>query len=232
VALREWTIANILFMNRNEHGELIFGALYVQRRYAKRISYMTRAILVIFFSAFLACSGTPTNVSPQEPSINLYEFLNLVLTDTVLEGRFAERNGKIISDVSMLPPPINTGYQNFTLYLSDILSEPDTLFVKEQLKDGLGFKTDSLSAYGFKIARVSELRKEGLKGKRFWERVYKEYGRGILTVSRPVFDKNLTRAYIRMGHSCGSLCGGGVDVLLEEINGRWKVKEVLSGWNS
>lgn len=187
---------------------------------------------MILFSASLACSGTAQKESSQEPSINLYEFINLVLTDTILEGRFTERNGKVISDVSMLPPPINTGDQSFALYLSSVLSEGDTLFVKEQLKDGLGFRTDSLSAYGFTIARVSELRNEGLKGERFWGRIYKEYGRGILTVSRPVFNKNFTKAYIRVGHSCGSLCGGGVDVSLEKINGRWKITETLGGWNS
>jgi hypothetical protein len=193
---------------------------------------MTRIILVILFSTSLTCSRTPQNESSQEPRINLYEFINLVLTDTALEGRFTARNGKVISDVSMLPPPINTGDQSFALYLSNVLSEDDTLFVKEQVKDGLGFRTDSLSTYGFTIARVSELRKEGLKGQRFWERIYKEYGRGILTVSRPVFDKNFKKAYIRIGNSCGSLCGGGVDVLLEKFDGKWRVVETLGGWDS
>jgi hypothetical protein len=193
---------------------------------------MTRAILVILFSASFACSSTPSQEASQEPNINLYEFINLVLTDTTLEGRFTQRNGKVISDVSMLPPPINTGEQSFALYLSNVLSEDDTSFVKEQLKEGLDFKSDSLIAYGFTIARVSEIRKEGPKGPGFWNRIYKEYGRGILTISRPVFDKTFTKAYMRIGHSCGSLCGGGVDILLKKMEGKWKITEILGGWDS
>lgn len=230
--LRTGTIVNVAFPSRKLLNLNLFFAALTYSAVTCKISHMTRIILVILFSASLACSGTTQKESSQERSINLYDFINLVLTDTVLEGRFTERNGKVISDVSMLPPPINTGDQSFALYLSNVLSEDDTLFVKKQFKDGLGFRTDSLRAYGFTIARVSQLRKEGLKGQRFWERIYKEYGRGILTVSRPIFDKTFTKAYIRIGHSCGSLCGGGVDVSLEKINGRWKITETLGGWDS
>ncbi len=162
---------------------------------------------------------------------NTFELLNYLLTDTTEIG-LVKDGYKVISDLDMLPPPMWTGEGSFKKYLSEVLVENDTLYIIGQLKELNNFRTDELTKYGFTVVKVSDMQAKKMTGEMFWDKIYKDYGPGLLTVSRPVFNKDFTKAYVRFGYSCGRLCGGGKDMIIERVNGRWRIKEYVNGWNS
>jgi len=57
-----------------------------------------------------------------------------------------------------------------------------------------------------------------------WDGFYKRYpdSGGFLVVSAVGFNAEKTRAMAYIGHSCGSLCGGGTHHLLENVQGTWR----------
>lgn len=61
-----------------------------------------------------------------------------------------------------------------------------------------------------------------------WTGFYKRYpdSGGFITVSAVGFDRLKQRAMVYMGHSCGSLCGGGMHHLLEKVDGVWREAKV------
>lgn len=71
-----------------------------------------------------------------------------------------------------------------------------------------------------------------MSGEKFWEIIHNKYGPGLLTVSMPIFNRDFTKAYIRFGYSCGELCGGGEDMIIEKIGDKWTVSQHLGGWQS
>jgi hypothetical protein len=164
-------------------------------------------------------------------TLNTFALLNYLLTDTTEIG-LVKDGYKVISDIDMLPPPMWTGEGSFKKHLSEVLMEKDTLHIIKQLKELKNFRTDELVKYGFTVVKVSEMRAMKMTGEMFWDKIYKDYGPGLLTVSRPVFNKDYTKAYIRFGYSCGQLCGGGEDMIIEKVNDRWTIIEYVSGWES
>lgn len=190
---------------------------------------------IILALAILSCTNNRNNAAIQDSTdclttVDLYGFLNYVLTDTTEIG-LVKDGYKVISDIEMLPPP---GFFEGTFrdYLSQLLSETDTLFISNQLRELLSFRTDKMSEFGFTVVKVSELRAQKLKGEEFWDLIYRDYGQGLLTVSRPIFNRDCTKAYVRVGYSCGRLCGGGEDVIFDKVDGNWKLTESVSRWVS
>lgn len=139
-------------------------------------------------------------------SVNTYDLLNYLLTDTVEIGSVMD-GYKIISDIDRLPPPVF--YGKFIDHVSEVLSEKDTTYIRSQLRKRKYFNTNGLAKYGFTVVKVSELYKAKVSGEKFWDIIHNKYGPGLLTVSMPIFNRDFTRAYIRFGYSCGELCGGG-----------------------
>lgn len=168
---------------------------------------------VILLLTILSCSNhrdenTSLNSSDSTATVDLYGFLNYILTDSTDIG-LVKDGYKVISDIEVLPPPSFYGPEKFRDYLSKELSEKDTLYIVNQLKKRMKFRTDSLQAFGFTIVKVSDLRNKKLEGDEFWDTIHEIYGPGYLTVSRPIFNRNFTKAYVRFGYVCGRLCGGG-----------------------
>jgi hypothetical protein len=69
---------------------------------------------------------------------------------------------------------------------------------------------------------------------RAWSRFYAKYpgSSGIISFSRPGFNRAFTQALISTGRSCGGLCGAGHFVLLTKDNGGWTVKTKVPTWVS
>jgi hypothetical protein len=116
-------------------------------------------------------------------TLNTFALLNYLLTDTTEIG-LVKDGYKVISDIDMLPPPMWTGEGSFKKHLSEVLMEKDTLHIIKQLKELKNFRTDELVKYGFTVVKVSEMRAMKMTGEMFWDKIYKDYGPGLLTVSR------------------------------------------------
>ena len=191
---------------------------------------------IILLLAILSCSNQgdkneSLNSRDSTATVDLYGFLNYILTDSADIG-LVNDGYKVISDIEVLPPPSFYGPEKFSDYLSKELSEKDTLYIVNQLRDRKNFRTDSLQAFGFTIAKVSDLRNKKIKGDEFWDTIHHKYGPGYLTVSRPIFNRGFTKAYVRFGYVCGGLCGGGEDIIVEKINGKWIIIQHLGSWSS
>jgi hypothetical protein len=55
---------------------------------------------------------------------------------------------------------------------------------------------------------------------------------GMVSFTRVGFSDNRRQALVEVSRSCGSLCGGGYNVLLEKQNGRWRVVQQINTWVS
>jgi len=187
-------------------------------------------ILLLTVSIFTNCNNKNSlEQDGTRDSVDTYDLLNYLLTDTVEIGLVMD-GYKIISDIERLPPPVF--YGKFIDHVSEALSENDTTYIRGQLRKRKHFNTNGLTKYGFTVVKVSELYKAKISGEEFWEVIHNKYGPGLLTVSMPIFNRDFTKAYIRFGYSCGELCGGGEDMIIEKVNDKWTVVEHLGGWQS
>jgi hypothetical protein len=156
--------------------------------------------------------------------------LNYILTDTT-EIRLVKDGRKVISDIDILGPANFTG--NFSDYLSKELKEKDIAYINRQLKQAITFKTDELTKFGFTVVKASELLERKISGDKFWDKIDNDYGPGgLLIISCPIFNKDMTKAYVRFGHRCGTTCGSGEDFIIELIDNKWVITERLGGWVS
>lgn len=153
-------------------------------------------------------------------TIDPVEFMNFVLTDTT-DLNLVSDGYNVISDIQILPPPIMPAGE-FSDFLLDKLEETDTLFIIEQLEKNT-FRIDELEQYGFTVVKVS---KAQAGSDEFWNYIYNNFGQGLLTVSKPIFNKSFSKVFVRVGYVCGPHCGGGQEVILEKTAGKWKIKEI------
>jgi len=48
----------------------------------------------------------------------------------------------------------------------------------------------------------------------------------------PVFSSDNQKAFVQLNHYCNGLCGNGVSLFLEKINGKWKIVDTWETWMS
>ena len=48
----------------------------------------------------------------------------------------------------------------------------------------------------------------------------------------PVFSSDNQKAFVQLNHYCNGLCGNGVSLFLEKINGKWKIVDSWETWMS
>ncbi|HON02453.1 MAG TPA: hypothetical protein PLM04_04940, partial [Paludibacteraceae bacterium] len=66
-----------------------------------------------------------------------------------------------------------------------------------------------------------------------WDNYHKIHGyKSMIKVSRPGLNKNMTKAFIYYSSSSGGLSGAGFYLILENIDGKWIVKESMLAWIS
>lgn len=185
--------------------------------------------LTVLCYCLISCSETAKKDTTVE--IDLYAFLNIILRDTVIVKRHVSSDF-VLSDISNLRPISIVG-DEFNI-ITEKLGENDTTFINEQLRGRKGFTTDSLSHYGFKIIRMSDISTMAkiISADSIWGFINEKYGPGYYSISKPIFNKNRTKAYLCIGYSCGDYCGYGVAYILELKNGKWLIREQLGFWES
>jgi hypothetical protein len=67
-----------------------------------------------------------------------------------------------------------------------------------------------------------------------WKAFYRKYpdSPGDLSFSRVVFNADMSRGFVYVSHTCGSLCGDGTYFSLVKENGDWKVEKQWTHWVS
>jgi hypothetical protein len=183
---------------------------------------------ILILISVISCTSFQTKLSGDD----YFELLNYLLTDTV-NIKLVTDGYKVISDKEFLSPPCFNGKEKNTIeLLSKVLSEKDTTFIRSQLKKSMSFRTDSLAKFGFVVYKASVYIENKYSIDSLFQSVHENYGPGLLMVSMPIFNKGKTKAYFRYGYLCGSLCGSGVDVLLEKRNKNWFISKTICAWVS
>lgn len=155
-----------------------------------------------------------------------YQVIQTLLTNTTNH----KNHHAYLSDIDLLGPSTSSIGKSYSNYLSEILSEKDTFFIKQQLKESTTFKTDSLVFYGIEILKISDIQTNKSSRDSLWKSMRNKNINGFYSYSQPIFNTNQTLAFIRYGYFCGLNCGNGQELLLEKINGKWKIKTELLFW--
>jgi hypothetical protein len=164
----------------------------------------------------------------QESDSLAYVIVKLVLTDTSMYGK--EEN-KILSETPQLPPPPQYD-GTYISQVSSVLSESDTVCISRQLKGSGKFSLTTLDQYGFTIVNLDRFRAKFETSDAFWAGFNKTYGDGFFTVSKPIFNCDRTKAFIRVGYLCQNECGGGSEMLLQKVGSNWILSQTISSWVS
>ncbi len=184
--------------------------------------------LIRLIAIIMIVSACGQNQTATKTEIDEFDFLNQILRDTSIVKRKLEEPF-VVSDVANLPPPMREGRE--IDFVSQKLSEPDTIFLREQFRKTKNFTTDSLEAYGFTICKVSELRIR-MNTDSLWNYIIDKYNGGYYSINRPIFNKAFNKAYINFGYKCGDYCGYSSSYIIKKENGKWVIEELLGFWES
>lgn len=92
------------------------------------------------------------------------------------------------------------------------------------------------SIYGFQgtISYTSRQEIDNIFEHGSWDNYHKIYGyyKNLLRVSRPGFNRDMSKAYIYFRNSRAELGGSGYYFILEKIDGKWIVKDTVLLWMS
>lgn len=61
---------------------------------------------------------------------------------------------------------------------------------------------------------------------------YKKEYINLYEMSIPIFSLDRKRAYVQLNNHCGRLCGEGMEIFLENLNGKWKIIYKQRTWVS
>ena len=61
---------------------------------------------------------------------------------------------------------------------------------------------------------------------------YKRENLDLYEMSIPIFSSNNKKAYVQLNNHCGRLCGEGIEIFLEKLNGKWKIIYKRTAWVS
>jgi hypothetical protein len=77
------------------------------------------------------------------------------------------------------------------------------------------------------MSEINSITIEEVKAKR-----KKEEYLNLYTMSIPIFSLDNKKAYVQLDNHCGRLCGEGIEIFLEKINGKWKIIFKQGTWVS
>ncbi|MFK8004981.1 MAG: hypothetical protein AB8H03_01360 [Saprospiraceae bacterium] len=193
---------------------------------------MTKKFKHISFCFLILLSGCFEEQNIYDQSDNLNDIENLIVQIIQLDS--IENN---YPDYKIIPvlrkyvprekqdkfqpgPPLSAHYlfPDLAKEFSDLkdtkFSSDENIYIKKQEEDS---KSIELSDQIF--------------GKRKSKSNFKSDGT-YLTFSIPIFNKSRNLAWIKMELVCGELCGEGRTLILQKINGKWKIINKRSDWVS
>jgi len=190
-----------------------------------------KLLVYIFFSFFVLFSGCVSKEDNQETvRIDLtYELINSIIADTT--DIYVKNNVKLISEVTILLPTVmGFGESEFDLY-KKLFNENDTVNIIAQLENSLYFEIDSTKIENAKILPKNVHFKYSSSDE-FWTFLYENNYRAYITFSKPIFSKDNSFVYIRLGVRCGRLCGSGESRLYIRKNDKWVLVKSFAKWIS
>lgn len=194
---------------------------------------MKKALQVLFILIFISCVENKKEIVQTELKITnilKFEFLNQILSDTI--DLKLMRNKKMhLSNYNGIPPPIlpidtkRSGYSiTHSEYIAQQLGINDVDFVKKQMAENKNFDFNKLSDYGFNILDVKGYLDKEIYYSKILEITENQKYYGFFTVSVPIFNKSLDKAYVR------TMDFGGETLLLKKLNDKWIIDKKIDSW--
>jgi hypothetical protein len=159
-----------------------------------------------------------------------YEIFNAILNDST--EPYIEFKNVIISEVDFLGPPVNISFNREIDFLMHLFNEKDSMNIRLQFRLRKEFHIDSTRIGLHKILAKEYFVKDKMPRDSMWNHVYEKNRGGFTSISMPIFSSDNKLAYIRIGHFCGDLCGGGESRLYIYKNGKWEKIKSFSEWIS
>lgn len=193
--------------------------------------------VAVGLTLLLSCTS-PIKVAAQGPGLSDKPLTNedLSVYRAVLAGWFQEKD--------------------FSVNLSNRTSLPDSLEISSEAecaKHG-SFARPGTYVHQFRQSDLSQLGSANIKlvdadaqrqqvsandpskalrdGKTVDDAVSAGFKHGLFTLGEIRFNKNHTRAVVSFSFVCGMLCGHGSTLLLEKVDGAWKIKKRCGGYES
>ena len=189
----------------------------------KQIYYL---ILICFF--LLGCNNKDLQ---QINSQKTAELIHQILTDSTDNYSNANCLTEKFRFHSTIPPGVN-----FDNYMKSELGIENLDHLDEQFVYFKEFKINSQLAQSRTIITAKEFddfEKKADKGDyHFWDWLEKTCDNGYVSISRPIFNEDFTKAIIIIANVSCPQCGGGETRLYEYKNGRWEIIETTFEWIS
>jgi hypothetical protein len=186
-----------------------------------------KSVFLSFLCALLVLS-CKTNKPEQHQQITTeFAFISEVLRDTSVI-----KHKPVLLDIDVNPPsmlniPGDTTFSKRINYLSYLLDEKDTLYLRSQLALEKSFTLESLASGSVKVLANKAITASTDSRWEYLERIGEA---GYYSLSKPIFDKESTKAYVKVSYYCGEYCGGGMEILFIKTNNKWIVERRLGGW--
>lgn len=188
-----------------------------------------KSVFLAFLCALLVLSCKKHQSERLQQTTTEFTFISEVLGDTSVI-----KHKPVFLDIDVNPPsmlniPGDTTFAKRMNYLSYLLDEKDTVYLRSQIALEKSFTLESLASGSVKI-----LANEALTASTDsrWEYLEKIGEAGYYSLSKPIFNKESTKAYIKVSYHCGEYCGGGMEILFIKTNNKWVVEKRLGGWVS
>jgi hypothetical protein len=166
------------------------------------------------------------------------EFLTQILSDSSKSRLLFDKRELISNLPAMVPPqlPIDQKSRTQTIshfeFISDTLKINDIEFVRKQFRENKGFDISGLEKNGFKIIDIEKFRGNEIQWdsiNKIAEKYYEENKMidfySFLHITKPIFNKELNLAYVRM-----RLGSGGMTRIYEKRNEIWRMKYEFDEW--
>jgi len=196
---------------------------------------MNRILLLLGIITLLGCSPKPKPKQnfPVPSRADIEEVIETVLAQDSL---FYFKNKKPLSidlqkmkvykaDSTSLPPPPFLYFS--PMLIGNLLNQKylgEKLFTRRD-SDYLFFQNDTLRKFKIDTSQLSDFKVttnnvilKKIKMKEFYP---------FYQITIPIFSLDQKRAYLEINDRCG-MCGGGQGVLLEKVNGHWKIVKVFT----
>jgi hypothetical protein len=207
------------------------------------MTYIKLVLILIVTVAFAGCANTSSgnkSVAERKPvdaSSQLEDNQYAIYSALINELYTRDRNKRLIieSQTSLDeflsgPTTWNLNYVRENMQNNVTQELLDDFLVKNQQPQALNCRFDA-SAECVLISKdqLNALSRAG----DFWIAFYEKYRAGsITTFSRVGFNREMDRALVYTGDSCGWKCGMGYYVLLARQNNTWTIKHTVNIWAS
>lgn len=209
----------------------------ISTKYMKRITFYT--VLFIAFSCSQNKKEKPNTNS--ESITNINEIVEAIIIQDSLDVFSKSKDSPMFcselrklnisipekNENGLIPPPPPRG-----IYITRLLSEKiigerfsakDSLFILEQ-----NSKPEKLKIEKKLLSKLNSITiEEALIKRKKSKKLFTFYEMTI-----PVFSIDRQKAYVELDHHCSGLCGSGLAIYLQKINGKWQIIEKWQTWIS